>query len=365
MLALPLRDCERGTGMRNFLVAILLLFISVSTASAQTWSALKEQAVLDLLQRYVASGVPSIAVGITLRGTAVLESAVGEAAPGLAATGHTAYRIGSVTKQFTAAAVLALQEDGATVRYNGRRFTIDEPVTSFFEGLDRWGPLPVRALLTMTAGLPDYLHYPPPGYSVAGPIAPDVLRGWIKQMPIAPGPWQYCNSCYSLLADVVAYLSSGASFGDYHDYLRRRIFAPAGMTESFFVGEDSPEIPQAMGHGSLTGSMPSWARGAGDIVTTAADMNRWNLAFFSGRILSPQGVATLLAPSTTGYGMGWFANGAGQWWHEGQIGGFKAMNAAFRSFDGQGMVTISLMTNSERFENLPQVAQQIFQILIN
>jgi len=356
--------------IRPLLIAFLVAVAAMpAPAAALTWNEAKHHQVLRLMESQTVPGT-SIAVGLTINGAPVLETAVGWAAPGRVATGHTAYHIGSLTKQFTAAAVLALAEDGAIVPYNGRRFGLDEPVESFFVGVEHWPPMTVRDLLTMSAGFPDYLNAPPPpGISQLWPVDRSALLAWIKTFPASRVP-AYCNACYFPLAGVIDVLSTGGAAQDnYRTYLRERIFAAAGMKEAGFLEEPPPSGDLALGHGTMPGSQPAWPRGAGDIVASAADLNRWNLALFNGEVISGAGVAMMTAPNAriaacggAPYGMGWCV-GPGQAWHSGLIEGFTAFNAYFKDPGNGSIVTIALLTNIQNHTALEHLAQSILAVL--
>ena len=356
--------------IRPLLISILVAVSTMSApAAALTWNEAKRHQILRLIESQTVQGT-SIAVGLTINGEPVLETAVGWAAPGRVATGHTVYRIGSLTKQFTAAAVLALAEDGAVVPYNGRRFGLDEPLQSFFTGVEHWRSMTVRDLLTMSAGFPDYLNtLPPPGIDQQWPVDRSALLAWIKTFPASRVP-AYCNACYFLLAGVIDVLSTGGAAQDnYRTYLRERLFAAAGMQETGFLEEPPSSGDLAVGHGTMRGSRPAWPRGAGDIVASAADLNRWNLALFNGEVISRAGVKMMTAPNSridacggAPYGMGWCV-GPGQAWHSGLIEGFTAFNAYFKDPRDGSIVTIALLTNVQNHTALEHLAQSILAVL--
>lgn len=291
-------------------------------------------AAIDALMAGYAGAVPGACVLVIRDGRPVVRRSFGLAdlEAGTAASPATNYRLASVTKQFTAAAILLLAEDG--------RLGLDDPVGRWLPSLP---PAPAAAtlhqLLTHTAGLPDYEdHVPAP--AAGGPTRvqlrdADVLRLLEPhdRTLFAPGSaYRYSNSGYALLALVVE-RASGRGFPA---YLRENIFLPSGMDATQARVDHGPPVAhRALGH-SLVGG--AWRRtdqdatsavlGDGGVYSSIDDLARWDAALRPGRLLSAGSLALAFTPHVatdqpgTGYGYGWRIAGDTQW-HPGETIGFR------------------------------------------
>jgi CubicO group peptidase (beta-lactamase class C family) len=228
---------------------------------------------------------------------------------GLPWTPATVSTVGSITKQFTAAAILALEEDG--------RLEVSDTIAKYFEGVpaDKAG-ITLHHLLTHSSGLAD-----PEGLDDWDPIALHefIRRVLDQQLLFEPGKgFQYANANFSLLGAIVEKLSGLG----YEDFLRRRLFLPNGIYETGYTrpfwGED--RMAQGYEEGRLWGTVlgrpmlpdgPAWPlRANGGIHSTALDMLRWTRVLLKGRVLSETSMAKLWAPHVsegggTFYGYGW------------------------------------------------------------
>lgn len=203
-------------------------------------------------------------------------------------TTETAVGIASASKQFTAAAVLRLAEDG--------RLSLDDPIDRWLDDVpeDKRG-ITIHQLLTHTAGL---------RVGLADDFAADTREAQIAAIlgaPLSQDPgtgWRYANAGYILAAAVV----EEASGSSYEGYLRRALFEPAGMTRTGFL-HDPPDGSSDRGAAFARayvgwedmGAPGEWPRnwrtmGSGDLVSTAADLWRWERALLAGRILSADGL---------------------------------------------------------------------------
>ena len=199
-------------------------------------------------------------------------------------TVETKFRIGSITKQFTAAAVLRLAEQG--------KLAVSEPLSKFFPDFPRGGEVTLRHLLTHTSGIHSYTDRPDFLTKVSQPIAPGALIESFKNDPpdFAPGAgFHYNNSAYFLLGEIVAQVS-GKPFGD---HLRETFFEPLGMKDTGIFVNATPPPGMALGYSAVDGKIVpaldwdmSWAGGAGALYSTVGDLFRWNEALFGGRVVN-------------------------------------------------------------------------------
>lgn len=225
-------------------------------------------------------------------GRIILHGAYGFAdrAEGRAMTVATPIGIASMSKQLVAAAVLALQEDG--------RLATADRLDRHVAGLPpELGAATLHELLTHTAGLRG--GDPMGDFEAAGHAeAMERIVGWALLEP--RHEWRYANVGYNLLAEVV----ESASGMPYERYLEERLFAPAGMERTGFWHRppaDAPAPSHAYRAWYDTGSPLAWprnfrVRGAGDILSTAADLYRWELSLRAGTTLSEASSALAAAP---------------------------------------------------------------------
>lgn len=209
-------------------------------------------------------------------------------------TPETKFRIGSISKQFTAAAILRLAEDG--------RLALTDPLDTFFPGFQRGGEITLYHLLTHTSGLHSYTDKPRFRSRVDKPVTPEELLAWFRDDPpdFAPGTgWHYCNGGYFLLGEIVAKVSGKT----YAAYLRETFFDPLEMRDTGVYVNAAPPKASAVGYAVIKGKVTraldwdmSWAGGAGAIYSTVGDLFRWNEALFGGRVLKASSFKTMTTP---------------------------------------------------------------------
>ncbi len=226
---------------------------------------------------------PGCAVGVSLNGESVFEKAFGmaEMEHGIANTPQTIFESGSVAKQFTAAALILLQQDG--------KLNIDDPVRKYIPELPEYEkPVTIRHILTHTAGLRDWgsvMALTGVGRGdrvVSQAIALDVIYRQ-KYLDFAPGAeYSYSNSGYQLAAEIVERVSK-QKFGE---FVGGRIFKPLGMTKSSWRDNYQRIVPgRAQGY-AKAGSTAPWMLnmpfmnvvGNGGMLTTVGDWLKWNAA---------------------------------------------------------------------------------------
>lgn len=247
------------------------------------------------------------------------------------ATVYTDYRLASLTKQFTAMAVMLLVKDG--------RLHLDDRVSDVLPGLPAYArAVTIRELLGHTSGLWDYEDFVPDTLStqVHDAFVLDALRR-VDSTYFPPGTrWRYSNTGYVLLGMVVAHVS-GESFPR---FLHDRIFAPLGMdsTVAYEAGVSTVPrraygySPDSAGGFRRTDQSPTSATlGDGGVYTSVHDLVAWNRALDEGTLAGPAlqreawTSGTLADGARTGYGFGWFVDrdAAGpRLWHYGETMGF-------------------------------------------
>ena len=307
------------------------------------------QAKVDrLMRRYEGDG-PGASLLVLKANEVVVRRGYGRAdiERGIDAGTDTDYRLASVSKQFTAASILLLAEDG--------KLGIDDPIRTWLPSLPpAAAAITLRNLLTHTSGLVDYEDLMANDY--AGQIrdagALDLLAKE-DRLYFAPGSaYRYSNSGYALLSLVV----ERAAGMDYPAFLHKRIFAPLGMHDSLAYVAGGPEVNhRAYGYSEVEGqwrrtdqSSTSAVLGDGGIYSSINDLARWDAALYDNRLLSDASRALAFTPQVevTGepykasYGFGWRISGD-MLWHSGETMGFR--NVILRWPEQQ--LTVILLTN--------------------
>lgn len=199
-------------------------------------------------------------------------------------TPETKFRIGSVSKQFTAVALLRLAEQ--------EKLSLDDTLAKYFPDFPSADGVTLRQLLTHTSGLRSYTDKPEFMSRVKEAIEPAKLIEWFQNDPpdFAPGKgFHYNNSAYFLAGEVVAKVS-GKSL---NDYLQEAFFEPLQMKDTGVYVNSSPPQGMARGYSYVAEKFEpavdwdmSWAGGAGALYSTVGDLYRWNEALYNGRVLS-------------------------------------------------------------------------------
>ena len=214
----------------------------------------------------------------------------------------TVYEIGSLTKQFTAAAVMMFVEKGT--------LSVEDTLEKFFPDYPYAKEITVEQLLNMTSGIPDYLNDqlylcetgqadPKSKFTIDDVFS--IING--RELEFEPGTqFSYSNTNFYLLGNIVEQLSDMK----YEDFIKLKIFKPLSM------GSTSTELSKATAKGYLKDGQEglrvdsSYFGPAGEIVSCAEDIFKWQCAFISGRVVSKAMVEKMLANKGAGYGYGWF-----------------------------------------------------------
>lgn len=238
-------------------------------------------------------------------------------------TPETVFRLGSMTKQFTAAAVLLLAQRG--------ELAVTDSLARFLPDYPHGDEITLHQLLTHTAGVPNYNGVEGYGDKIILPWSIDEVIAFFRDEPLlfAPGSdWAYSNSGYVLLAKVIELVSERS----YADFLREEVFLPLGMVATR-VDIFSEVVPQrATGHGNQGDGVYrtpyrdlAWTSGAGSLMSTVLDLNRWDRALRSNDLLTASWREMMFTPVRRGYACGWFVReeyGRRLIEHRGAINGF-------------------------------------------
>ena len=282
-------------------------------AGACRFAAAQSGAGVDaLFEEYSRPGAPGASVMVIRDGKPVYTHAYGLAdlEARTAATPATNYRLASVTKQFTAMAVMILAER--------KRLSYDDPLAKFFPAFPAYGKtITVRRLLGHTSGLNDYESLMTPG-ETAQILDAGVLGLLARQEAgdFAPGArWSYSNSGYAVLSQIVE-KASGMRFAE---FLKRNIFDPLGMNGTVAFEQGISTVSRraygysAKGNGwERTDQSPTSAvLGDGGIYSSVEDLYRWDQALYGTRLVSAETLRQAFTPGVladgqkTSYGFGW------------------------------------------------------------
>jgi CubicO group peptidase (beta-lactamase class C family) len=326
-----------------FKTVLLILVLSTMTARAQAAEALPKKvtdgidtAVTEVLEE---TGVPSASVAVVHDGKIALTKAYGMARldPPTPATTIMRYPIGSISKQFTAAAVVMLAEAG--------KLSLDDTVDRFFPDLTRAGDITLRQLLSHTAGIRDYWpqDYVPP--AMLEPVTTEeLIDRWARRpLDFEPGStFQYSNTGF-VIAGAIVEKVSGETLPE---FLRERIFAPLGMDSVTDIDQGSLTPDDATGYQRFGLGPPrpapkegkGWLFAAGPLAMTAEDLAKWNLSLIEGRVPEPAVTRELTREAVlgngvgTGYGLGLAVALDGNRrvvGHGGEVSGFTAVNRVY------------------------------------
>lgn len=305
----------------------------------------------QLMQRH-AGMVPGASVLVIDQGKPIVRKSWGlaDVEAGTKATPATNYRLASVTKQFTAAAILLLVQD--------RKIGLDDRIRVFFPALPAsLESVTVRQLLTHTSGIVDYEDLIPAGTTAQLHDA-DVLKLLESHDTtyFKPGTsYRYSNSGYALLALIVE-KASGKSFAT---FLHDRIFAPLGMNHTVaFEDGISTVSNRAFGYTLKNGkwarkdqSLTSAVLGDGGIYSSIDDLAKWDAALYDSRLLNDESRKLAFAAHASTdkpevkYGFGWRITGE-TLWHSGETSGFR--NVIIRNPSRRR--TVIILTNRDNPE---------------
>jgi CubicO group peptidase (beta-lactamase class C family) len=338
----------------------LIILLSGLGLAAQAGGDAVDDLMREAMRRHP---IPGAALAVMRGGRTVKTAAYGMASlEGRApATPETAFEIGSITKQFTAAAILLLAQQG--------KLTVDDKISRHLKDTPAgWSQITIRHLLTHTSGLKNYTGLD--GFELSRHLTQAQFISQIAAHPLdfAPGEkWAYCNSGYNLLGYIIGNVS-GMSYGD---FLQQNIFAPLGMTATA-LREPRALLPsRASGYETnragqfiLRDSNVTDVFSAGALVSTVGDLAKWNAALDTDKILTAASRALMWTPvklndgTAHPYGFGWFLEpwkGQANIGHSGSTDGFSA---SLQRFPEAGL-TVILLTNSDEFDIATKLAREI------
>ncbi len=305
-------------------------------AADQPPLSLEPAALHDLAEEASSRGLVGLSLAVARDGRLIFAENAGRSsiAPDAAVTQETRFAIGSVTKQFTAACVLLLAEDG--------KLAVTDKVAKWFPELTSANEITLLDLMNHVSGYPDYYPLDFVDRPMTKPISAEALihRFATRPLDFEPGTrFSYSNTGYIILGEIVARVS-GMPLGE---FLERRILKPLELTRTVFEPEGgAPGLARGYSAFALSGPEPvvpegrGWVGAAGALYSTASDIVKWDLALIGGRVLKPESLKLMTSPRTlkdgsvSNYGCGLrigHSDGRLVYSHGGAVAGFTAQNA--------------------------------------
>jgi D-alanyl-D-alanine carboxypeptidase len=280
--------------------------------------------------------MPGMTVALAKNGTMLYSQAYGvsDLTTRQAALPNAIFEIGSITKQFTAALIMKLQEQG--------QLHVDDSIATYMPEYSFPSAITLRMMLTHTSGLADFTNFPQLGDWVKNGVSEATVLTAVSLAPLQfqPGTqYSYSNSNFFALGTIIEKLTGQS----YSANLQQDIFQPLGMTNTFY---SLPPVGQsATGYtNNGAGLVPAiiWDRSAafaaGALSSNVYDLVAWDNALIHGKVISPASFQAMTTsngfqiPGGGSYGFGlalWTFNNRPIIWHDGQIGGFTAETAVF------------------------------------
>ncbi|HEX4169135.1 MAG TPA: serine hydrolase domain-containing protein [Bryobacteraceae bacterium] len=341
----------------------------MSTCLAQDDVAVTTQLDKTVSSMRQAFGVPSVAVAVINNGHLIYAKAFGESDINKAkpATPETRYAVGSISKQFTAASLLLEQEAG--------KVSLEDKVGKYLPELTRANDVTIRELLSHTSGYEDYA---PQDYLIPSWIQPTtpeaILNNWAKKpLNFEPGTqWQYSNTNYVIAGTILERVAGQKLL----PFLQEHFFSPLAMSSAADCDVKSPEDAASYTRYALGPPRPvgregaGWYFAAGELCMTPSDLAKWDEAFLSRKILSPQSYdeftreVKLKNGKGTHYALGldveeW--KGTRRISHSGEVSGFLASNTIFP----EKHAGVVVLTNEDGVNLIGPLSQEISSLLVD
>lgn len=264
---------------------------------------------------------------------------------------NTVFRIGSMTKQFTATAIMLLVQDN--------KISLDSKLSEFIPDYLNGDKITIHQLLTHTSGIPNYTKLPDHNSTMRLPATLPDLIGKIKNLPLdfEPGSkFRYSDSGYLILT----YIIEKASGLTYSEFLDKYIFQPLGMKNTGYDNNQKIIKNRASGYSLLKKSNElvnadyndmSVPQGAGGLYSTVLDLYKWDRSFYTDLLLSGESKEKMFTFYIADYGYGWGReirkNGRISIGHNGTINGFSSIIHRFVADN----TVIVILSNIDSFES--------------
>ena len=357
---------------RLVLPVIIFFFLNVGWAQSPEGISPNVRLKIDkVVQQVLAStGVPSASIAVVQNGRVAYLQAYGDAKldPRQPAMPEMRYSIGSISKQFTAAAVLMLVQQG--------KLSLDDPVGRFVPTLTRANEVTIRELLSHTSGYQDFWpqDYVPP-FMLQPTTAKQILDRWArKPLDFEPGTeWQYSNTGF-VIAGLIVEKASGMPL---LQFIEKNIFTPLGMKSVMNVDQNrlTESDPTGYMRYALGSPRPApkegkgWLFAAGELALTAEDLAKWDISLMNQSLLKPASYRAMETEIVlknglgTTYGLGVDVRkefGHRSIEHGGEVSGFSAQNTVLPD----DRAAIVVLTNQDSTTASGDIAHEIVPLLL-
>jgi CubicO group peptidase (beta-lactamase class C family) len=277
-------------------------------------------------------------------------------------TPQTKFRLGSITKQFTAASILLLQERG--------KLSVQDPVCKFFDNCpDAWKEITIHHLLTHTSGVPNFTSFPDYMKTMMIPVTMESLVARFKDKPLDFKPGErmsYSNSGYVVLGHIIEKVAGES----YESFLQKNVFGPLKMSNTGYDRHDTILKNRATGYSLRDGKRVNSVyidmaipHAAGALYSTVEDLFAWNEALFSDKLLSAKSREAMMTVDKNNYAYGLFINqqhNRKMISHGGGINGFSTVLARFP----EEKITVVILRNADYGDPNPsRVGQDLAAIV--
>ena len=357
--------------MPKSLLCLALLSLSiVPAASGSLPEDAKTKVDAAVNQILSSTKVPSASIAIVMDGRIAYLQAYGQArlSPPMEATPQMQYSIGSISKQFTAAAMLLLAQQ--------HKLTLDDPVAKYLPDLTRANEVTIRMLLSHTSGYQDYW---PEDYVMTSMLVPataqHILDIWAKRpLDFDPGTqWQYSNTNFVIAGRIVEMVSGVPLMS----LLEKRIFLPLGMNDVYDADASKLPATDPIGYAryALGPPRPSpqegagWMFAAGELAMPAHDLALWDISLINRSLLDTGSYAQMFKPVllksgvSSGYGLGVFLgkrDGHAYIEHSGEVSGFVSENIIYPD----DRAAIVVLTNEMATQAARMIADRIAPMVL-
>lgn len=369
--------------MRRFVMVCVALACSMGVGYGQSSTGASGSLVVDSIAPAMRAkmdaaaeavlaktGVPSASVAIVEHGAIVYTHAYGKAKlePPVEATPAMRYSIGSISKQFCAAAMLLLEQEG--------KLSINDPVGKYLPDLTRANEVTIRMLLSHTSGYQDYYaedYTMPP--MMKSTTAQHILDVWGKKpLDFDPGTkWQYSNTNFVIAGQIVEQVSGEPLM----KFLQQHIFKPLDMRQVW--NSDATKLGEADAEGYIRYALgplrvapkegAGWMFAAGELAMPAYDLAQWNISIMDRSLLAPQSYDQMFAPvmlkngESSHYALGLFIRddqGHVEYEHSGEVSGFVSENVVFPN----DKAAITVLTNQEASSAASGIAKALTPLVL-
>lgn len=341
-------------------MAGLLIILSFSTYSQPLFSSI-DTYLSNTHRKNKFNGTALVAV----KGEIILYKGYGlrDKALGIYNDTATIFRIGSISKTFTAAMIMRLKESGL--------LSLEDKLITFLPDYPNGDKITIENLLTHSSGIFEYLKSKEYGNSdFNGVISRDVLIGFFKDHPLGFSPgtkFEYSNSNYILLAIVIEKITGKS----YENNIREIIFEPLGMKNSGFDFLHLDDSNKATNYDNIFKKTPhtnpifdsTQAPGCGAIYSTVMDLYRWDRVLYTNQIISKASLKKAYTPYKWVYGYGWFIDSAYGRLNVSHGGGVPGFVSKFHRFPDDDICIILLSNNA--YCDLSEMTNRIAGIIFD